>query len=588
MQIRSVHQIFALVVLLLSSGLAACSSDPACTTSTDCDRGKVCDKGNCAVFACTGDDGCANEDAAGFQESCAFLGSDGSFDPAAGGVCTSEECQGIRDCEAGTSCIEGVCYAGADLCASVTCSSEQTCNPANGQCETVVSDRCPDVPCPTGQSCNSDTGLCSGATDCRTGISCPTGQNCNPDTGLCSGATDLCAGISCPTGQTCSGATGLCQDNVTAGSLCAACTSDAACTNGKCVTLAAGSFCGQSCTATTDCGTGFTCFDFSGTIGKQCIPLSGRCDDCNAQGCSDGSYCEVNTGNCRPATPSCGSCLNDLQCGAGAVCAQLGTGRVCLDSCTGGGCESNYTCSTTAVPGSQLCAPSTGSCTTCNLTAGSCTGGTPVLDAIACRCVGCVSATDCDAGETCTASGQCLAQSGTCTTSTDCGATGYCVEGFCVDCLTASDCAGSDLCVRGVCAPCTCPTGQICDRTGACVDQPTGGCVDDVDCIQQAQTLGDSGTGATCDTDTGACFILSVCNPTGGLGTPSRIDPFNAACPGSTTCTFDLLSSTGRCNGCSSAADCRTGESCYDCTGTTVCVDAATLGIFGAFLCTLL
>ena len=150
MQIRSVHQIFALVVLLLSSGLAACSSDPACTTSTDCDRGKVCDKGNCAVFACTGDDGCANEDAAGFQESCAFLGSDGSFDPAAGGVCTSEECQGIRDCEAGTSCIEGVCYAGADLCASVTCSSEQTCNPANGQCETVVSDRCPDVPLPHG------------------------------------------------------------------------------------------------------------------------------------------------------------------------------------------------------------------------------------------------------------------------------------------------------------------------------------------------------------------------------------------------------------------------------------------------------
>jgi hypothetical protein len=120
------------------------------------------------------------------------------------------------------------------------------------------------------------------------------------------------------------------------------------------------------------------------------------------------------------------------------------------------------------------------------------------------------------------------------------------------------------------------------------VDQPTGGCEDDVQCIQQAQALGDSGTGATCDTATGACFILSVCNPTGGLGTPSRIDPFNADCPGSTTCTFDILSSTGRCNNCASAADCRTGESCYDCTGTTVCVDAATLGIFGAFLCTLL
>jgi hypothetical protein len=108
-----------------------------------------------------------------------------------------------------------------------------------------------------------------------------------------------------------------------------------------------------------------------------------------------------------------------------------------------------------------------------------------------------------------------------------------------------------------------------------------------VQCIQQAQALGDSGTGATCDTSTGACFILSVCNAPGGLGTPARTDPFNADCGGSTTCTFDILSSTGRCNNCTSGADCRTGESCYDCSGTTVCVDAATLGPIGAFICTL-
>ncbi len=561
MQTRSLRCLFALVALLFASAFSACSSDPECTTSNDCDRGTVCDNGTCAVFACTGDEGCANEIAEGFQESCAFLGSDGSFDPAAEGVCTSEECQGNRDCESGTSCIQGVCYLGTDLCAGVTCGADQVCNPASGVCDAAVSDPC-------------------------AGVSCPGGQTCNAATGLCSGATDLCAGVTCPSGQTCNAATGLCAESVSAGSLCAACTSDAACTSGKCVTLAAGSFCGQNCASNTDCRSGFTCFDFSGAIGKQCIPQSGRCDDCNAQGCADAQYCEVNTGNCRAATPSCGSCLNDAQCGAGAVCAQLGTGRVCLDTCTGGGCASDYTCSTTAVPGSQVCAPTSGSCTTCNLTAASCSGGTPVLDPVACRCVGCVTATDCDAGETCTASGQCLAQSGTCTTSTDCGATGYCVEGFCVECLTASDCAGSDLCVRGSCAPCTCPSGQVCDRTGACVDQPTGGCADDVQCIQQAQALGDSGQGATCDTATGACFILSVCNAPGGLGTPSRTDPFNAACGGSTVCTFDLLSSTGRCNGCSSAADCRRGESCYDCTGTTVCVDAATLGPLGAFLCT--
>ena len=57
-------------------------------------------------------------------------------------------------CEAGETCVEGVCVAD-DPCADVTCEEGETCT--DGTC--VADDPCADVTCDEGQTCTD--GVCS-------------------------------------------------------------------------------------------------------------------------------------------------------------------------------------------------------------------------------------------------------------------------------------------------------------------------------------------------------------------------------------------------------------------------------------------
>jgi hypothetical protein len=583
MMTQRLGTLFAALTLAGTAWMAGCKSDPECSGSADCERGTVCDKGSCEVIACEGAGGCGQVE--GFVEACMFLGEGGTFDDGVAGVCTNQECAGPRDCGAGTTCVDGVCYASGAQCASDDdCDANESCE--SGACVAAEPDSCSTASdCGPGEFC--DNGRCTdGSPDPCDTVECGSGETCVDGACVPSGCDPACGA-----GETCNEATGVCESASTGdGGLCDTCSADSDCgaPGARCVTLGAtGRVCGAACTSESDCQEGFACFDFSGSTGRQCIPRSGSCTDCITAGCSGGQVCDTTSGDCVAPTPACGTCTTDAQCGAGSFCAPLGTGRVCLKGCAGTSCPTGYTCNETTLVGEQVCAPDSGSCSSCDLTAADCSGATPELDPVACRCVGCVTASDCGAGETCTQSGQCLRQRGTCSTSTDCGATGYCVEGYCVDCLTPSDCSGGQICTRGACAACECPADQVCDRSGACIDAPSGDCRNDNDCVNAATTLGDTGQYAACDTSTGSCYIAGVCNGTGGLGAPSRTDPFNAVCAGASVCTFDSLGMVYRCQSCFSSEDCRAAETCYTCGGTNVCVSPTEIGSnpLGALLC---
>jgi MYXO-CTERM domain-containing protein len=115
------------------------------------------------------------------------------------GQCVTNLCAGVT-CPSDQYCEQGNCVGS---CASVTCPSGQRCR--LGACET---DPC-GHPCPFGQVCNDTTGAC--IVDPCQFRNCPQGQWCNPNDGQCE--ADPCVGTMCPAdppGQICRG--GTCYD----------------------------------------------------------------------------------------------------------------------------------------------------------------------------------------------------------------------------------------------------------------------------------------------------------------------------------------------------------------------------------------
>ncbi|MFH0982548.1 MAG: hypothetical protein V2A79_13565 [Planctomycetota bacterium] len=152
-------------------------------------------------------------------------------------LCESVTCPVGMTCSAAT----GVCWNSQtgecapmfpDPCADVTCSEGQTCvwgvccDSSTGDCGYDV-DLCGSVTCPDDMTCDPQTGrCCDAAGDCTStfclGAICPSGTTCNSDNYQCCDAGNQCqspegydycvlGNVTCPAGQTCAPQTGMCH-----------------------------------------------------------------------------------------------------------------------------------------------------------------------------------------------------------------------------------------------------------------------------------------------------------------------------------------------------------------------------------------
>jgi hypothetical protein len=305
---------------------------------------------------------------------------------------------------------------------------------------------------------------------------------------------------------------------------------------------------GGACTSDADCGDGQCMTEAdAGNPGGMC---SKACDEDDASSCPTGSACIA--GVCED------SCATETDCRAGYSCFDVGLAAgVCMPDC-----ESNTDCGGTGV---------------CNTYSGYCEPvGAKAKDGAACG-----ADADCE-------SGWCLAESSTgrpggfCVSACEpgsgfCPDSGYCEDesttpggpafAYCLDtCATSADCRAGYSCYEwtdtvGACWPnCTadaqCPDSGTCNEYSGFCETPSGA-ADGAACSTNA----DCASGL-CDNETdsgnpdGTC--RSYCDPTAANPCPDGgacLDYGDSAIPGAFGVCFDT---------CASVADCRPGYVCQD------------------------
>ncbi len=384
---------------------------------------------------------------------------------------------------------------------------------------------------------------------------------------------------------------------------------DAACVN----LGAAGSFCGDSCSADADCGAGYVCSEVTTTEAvksKQCVLAKGECgcsDSAIAQGLTTPCYAEDSTGAVAgqcPGTRSCGPK------GLSACTAEPPSKELCDgddDDCDGqtdeDTCDDGNPCTKDACGGKNGCqnTPADGPCDdgdACTsddaCAAGSCGGkalqcddSNPCTDDSCDKAKGCVNSDNsaaCDDGDTCTTGDACkdglCAPGGAkscddnnpCTTDTCNGKTGACDfvplagAGTATSCDDGDACTEKDACAEGKCAgqAVTCDDGDACtndscDKAKGCVQTPNSALCDDGDaCTEKDACKAGKCEGAalTCD-DGNACTDDSCDKDKGCVATPN-----NAVCDDGDKCTKDDACTAGKCEGASLTCD--DGNVCTD------------------------
>lgn len=152
--------------------------EATCSQNSDCaDAGEICAPvlNQCVTdFGCTEDGGCAS----GLTCAGAQLGQ-------GTGVCVG--CNDTTPCGPGLVCLVGACFPdlAATACTGVTCGTDESCDPQNGDCYPSNGTCANDTQCREGHNCNF-LSLCSGCSvdaDCRPAQRCfigtclPTGGN---------------------------------------------------------------------------------------------------------------------------------------------------------------------------------------------------------------------------------------------------------------------------------------------------------------------------------------------------------------------------------------------------------------------------
>ena len=464
--------------------LIACddNDDKSCSSDQDCARGQICEASACTAIPCTGIGECP-----GSGRTClADLN-----------TCSAKEC---GDQVAGTllTCDEGLeCY---------------TSGPYSYSCYT-----------PGGPT------MCASDADCAMA---PEGSACcnNQCAEMCDVPVtmpDMMMGGSTPPADM--------MMTMTNANLCMPCANDGACTSlgdgAKCTAIGEGNFCTTICTESSDCPTGYNCFESLG----QCIPSNFECAACQQTPCTAGQFCNTNTGECGPPQTLCGNCSEDAGCANGGVCRNIGSQASCVQSCDQG-CPEGTTCTDGG------CIPDSGTCDPC---AGTCSGATSYCIAEEARCAECGPTVPCGDGLRCdlmTYSCTDALPNGMCVTDQDCQSNGggLCFNGTCVECFQDSDCparntcnTNSFVCEYSPCAGVECQRGSTCDASsGRC----NPGCTSNTDCA-----LPDV---MECNTQTGQCYNKdgtcdlsgdSVCAP-GGQCMPNALAALDPTLPANCTC----------------------------------------------------
>jgi hypothetical protein len=450
-----------------------------CNAATDCLSG-FCVDGVCCETACAGAcSACAsaktgaadglcrpitagsdpdNECAADTQTSC---GLDGVCDGAGacrkwinGTACSSETCSGSTDtpartCDGAGTCRAAIsvscgsyvcgaascktsCLSNADCSTSTFCSSAGHCVvPQTGGASCTAGSQCANGNCVDGVCCETAcTGLCSACASTRTGAAdglCrPVTAGTDPDSecaadpfascghdGTCDGAGACrlyAAGTGC-TNESCSGSTDSPARTCDGAGTCLAGTT-ASCAPYVCGATS----CATTCTADTDCTTGYFCSAGVCTARETNGTACGAAGACQSGFCVDGVCCE---------NACTGACM---------TCGGVGTLGQCTPAVSGTDVRNDCTADTTTSCGNDGFCDGAGACrkwavgTTCGVAA--CASAT-LLPVPACNGTGaCVAGTPSSCGVyQCSATGASCKTS--CTVDTDCN-NGFCSAGVCV------------------------------------------------------------------------------------------------------------------------------------------------------------
>lgn len=538
------------------NGAAVCKIDngDTCAAAGDCLSG-FCVDGVCCDAACG--NSCKSCNVPGNLGKCVDVpkgiedlpGCTGTNSCDGAGTCKKDDAQGCGAAAECVSnfCIDGVCCAGACTTACRTCNamgSPGICTPL-----TMGEDNVPANACNGTKGCDA-----SGACKNDNGVACATGSDCV--SGQC--FDGVCCNVACSgTCKSCNimGAVGTCS-NLAAGQ------DDA---NGVPACTGANQSCdgmgtckkenGQTCTATSDCLSGF-CVD-----GVCCnAACTGTCVSCSLMGnvgaCTNVANGQDDVGTCSGAAESCdgmGACKSTL----GVACSN---NAECLSNfCVDGFC-CNTACSGTCQACSQLL-QGQGSNGTCGPII---TGTDPGNE---CAMGSCNGSSTCklDLGVACTQAMDCL--SGNCVDGVCCNtACGGTVPGDCQACSMAAGASANGTCttlamgtvcrakngacdVQEVCngSATTCPNDAVEPNTTVCRTAGAGGCDVAENCNGTLKTCpadAFSPMGTTCRVSAGICDVAETC--TGMSGN----------CPADAFQSMATVCRAATANGCDVAENC--------------------------------
>jgi hypothetical protein len=339
----------------------------------------------------------------------------------------------------------------------------------------------------------------------------------------CGSTPDCTTDDDCGSGYHCEG--GTCVRNASEGRMCDPCESHEDCADGYCLSGFAdgGTYCGENCTSSSDCGSGNECATLSGGI-RQCVPSDGDCSGSSSgcttdADCTPGYHCEG--GECVPDAPP-PDCTVDSDCPEGLVCrggecveppepGLRGFGETCAggEECQSGLCLDDY-CTQTCPPWNPI---------------GTASEAAPCPAGYYCDDLGCGPGT----GESWTA----------CSGDGDCASAFCAVTGGAGTCMVPCDPAALGGCQYGeICEPretaacgvCLCGGGMFGDACEADADCVFGRCLAPAGgetrrCTAECAS-GRCPAGSTCRTVPGEDGgPLSVCFPDGlPLGAPCTAD----------------------------------------------------------------
>ena len=525
-----------------TTGANVGSCETVCTADADCSVGNSCNNGSCGLkppgASCAADADC-------MSTHCAQ------------GVCCSTVCTG--------TCMSCAVAKNEGTCIAVPVGSDPL-----GQCADQGAASC------------LTNGFCDGAGACQ---NYPSGTSCGAD--VCTAGTETAGGRCDGKGTCVAGALSACSPYICG-------------TTGDCKT---------SCGTTADCAAGFVC---NGTIcgkkvnGTTCTAAT----ECGSGYCEQGVCC--NTG-CEATCQSC-----NLSTATAGTCTNVPVGTDPLNQCTdagAAGCGTNGSCdgagkcqlySSGTVCLAQSCAVSTLTASSRCDGAGKCVAGStsPCAPYI---CGGTACLTTCGGNTDCSSPNVCTAMScgkypigSACAANTDCNSN-FCAQGYCCNTACGGTCQSCALTNSiGTCT--NVPSGQ--DPLAQCTDAGSTSCGNNGFCngagACQKYAAGTQCAAATC---TGSTYApAAVCNGTGAC-TPATstscgayaCDTTNKICKitctvdgdctspnicNAGTCTLAPLGHTCTAAGACASGLCQQGVCCAStCSGT--CASCALTGTLG-------